>query len=134
MIKKIVKFFDKLEDKTRTALSRQPIIYALIGGIGVVLFWRGIWITADYFNLSGLTSIVISIVLLLITGLFVSFFIGDRVIISGLKQEKKIAEKTEAEVKGESDKLGAIETEIKKIEKDIDQIKSQISEENETNY
>ena len=48
MTKNIVKFFDKLEDKTRAMLSRMPILYAFVGGIGVVLFWRGVWHTTDF--------------------------------------------------------------------------------------
>ena len=35
---------------------------------------------------------------MLLIGLFVSFFIGDTILISGLKQEKKLTEKTEKEV------------------------------------
>ena len=48
LIAKISRFFDKLEDRVRSWLSHQPILYALIGGIGIVLFWRGVWHTADY--------------------------------------------------------------------------------------
>ena len=92
MIKHIIKFFDKLEDKVRGGLSRNPIIYTLIGGIAIVLFWRGVWLTADLFPfLTGPVSVVVSVSILLITGLFVSFFIGDQVIISGIKKEKKLA-------------------------------------------
>ena len=47
LTRKIVRFFDKLEDKIRGRLSHHPIFYALVGGIGVVLFWRGVWHTAD---------------------------------------------------------------------------------------
>jgi hypothetical protein len=38
------------------------------------------------------------IILTLITGLFISFFIGDSIIISGINQEKRIDEKTEEEI------------------------------------
>jgi hypothetical protein len=47
-MKKILDFFDKLEDKIRKWLSRHPIIYAFIGGAGVVIFWRGVWHTVDF--------------------------------------------------------------------------------------
>ena len=39
---------DKLEDHVRGFLSHYPIVYAFVGGIGVVIFWRGVWHTADY--------------------------------------------------------------------------------------
>lgn len=103
MVKKIVKFFDKLEDKVRGKLSHYPILYALIGGVGIVLFWRGVWHVADDMSLGSWTSIIISLILLLMTGLFVSFFIGHYIIFSGLKQEKKIEEKEEADIKAELD-------------------------------
>ncbi len=125
MIAKIVRFFDKLEDKVRTALSRHPIIYTLIGAAAIVLFWRGIWMTADLFPwLSGPVSLALSILVLLITGLFVSFFIGEQIIISGLKQEKKLFEKTEAEVREETGELAKIGEKLEEIEKDLHELKT----------
>lgn len=134
MVKKVVKFFDKIEDKVRSFLSRHPIIYAFIGGIGIVLFWRGVWHTADLFPfLNGPISIIISIVILLITGLFVSFFIGHSIILSGLKQEKKIEEKEISEIetemdilKKEKDLVNGIYSRLEKIEKVMIDIKSKI--------
>ncbi|MBI5079399.1 hypothetical protein HZB06_01870 [Candidatus Wolfebacteria bacterium] len=75
MVRKIVRFFDKLEDRIRAVLSRWPIVYAFIGAVGIVLFWRGVWITADMFPfMSGPVSVFISIIALLLTGFFVYFF------------------------------------------------------------
>src|SRR3989338_9252294 len=99
---KILRFFDKLEDRVRGRLSRTPIVYAFVGGIAVVIFWRGIWHLADELqSLGGWwrvffspdVSLIFSVLILLGTGLFVSFFIGDRIIMSGLRHEKKIEEK-----------------------------------------
>ena len=134
MIKNIIKFFDKIEDKTRSFLSRHPIIYAFIGGIGIVLFWRGVWHTADIFPfLNGPVSIIISIIILLTTGLFVSFFIGHSIILSGLKQEKKIEEKEISEIETEMDILkkkkdlvNGIYSRLEKIEKTLIDVKSKI--------
>src|SRR3989304_1902308 len=134
MIKKVVKIFDKTEDKIRAILSRHPIIYAFIGGIGIVLFWRGVWHTADLFPfLDGPMSIVISVIILLFTGLFVSFFIGHSIILSGLKQEKKIEEKEISEIetemdilKKEKDLVNGIYSRLEKIEKTLIDVKSKI--------
>ena len=38
---------NKLEYRVRFWFSKRPIFYGLIGGVGVVLFWRGVWHTAD---------------------------------------------------------------------------------------
>lgn len=120
MVRKVVHFFDRLEDKVRARLSRHPVLYALVGGVGIVLFWRGVWHTADYFTvLNGPISIVLSSILLLISGLFVSFFIGDRVIISGIKQEKKLDEKTADELAQEVSKLDRIESKLEEMDQDL---------------
>ncbi len=99
MLKKIVTFFDKLEDRVRITLSHIPIVYALVGAVGVILLWKGVWETAELIpGLHGIGSIVAGIIILLASGLLVSFFIGDSIIISGFKKEKKLVEKTESEI------------------------------------
>ena len=113
-------FFDKLEDSIRAALSRRPIVYALIGSTAIVLFWRGVWMIADDIPfLTGPVSIFLSVVILLVTGLFVSFFIGDTIIISGLKKEKRLDEKIVSEVKTEFDILQDIQKKLNDIEKEL---------------
>lgn len=125
---RIMRFFDKLEDYVRTRLSRWPIIYALVGGIGVVLFWRGVWMMADEMGLSSLGSIILSLIILLLTGLFVSFFVGDAIIISGLKREKKLIEKTEAEVDVELDAFKHMKEELDQELVTLAELKREIRE------
>jgi hypothetical protein len=134
-MKRLVRFFDRLEDKIRIRLSHTPIFYAIIGGVAIVLFWRGVWETADMLEHSGIRIFEIlfygpisgiwSSVVMLLTGLFVSFFIGDRIILTGIKREKKLEEKTEAEVKQESEmvnkmfiRLGNIERKLGMVDED----------------
>lgn len=131
MRKILIKFFDRLEDRVRIHLSHRAIFYALIGGMATVLFWRGIWHTADMLEksndssgilailFSGPVSLIMSIVILLLTGLFVSVFIGDKIIISGLKQEKKVFDKTESEVKEEGDMLFQIKSSLEQLRQEV---------------
>lgn len=130
---KIVNFFDKLEDRIRGGLSRHPFIYSFFGGSGVILFWRGIWHTADYFEhntawgnivFSSAGSMMLGISILLMTGLFVSVFIGDSIIMSGLKGEKKLVEKTEDELAEEKSEIQIVKDVVDHIEKDIHKLKS----------
>lgn len=119
-MKTILSFFDKLEDNIRAAFSRRPVIYAFVGGAAIVLFWRGVWMVADTIPfLTGPVSILVSVVVLLAMGLFVSFFIGDNIIISGLKKEKRLDEKIASEVKTELDILNDIQRRLNNIEKEL---------------
>ncbi len=123
MVYRILKFFDKLEDRVRARLSRRPIIYSLIGGVAIVLFWRGVWMIADQYSfMTGWVSVILSVTILLMTGLFASFFVGDQIIISGIKREKKVVEKTEGEIETEMTKLTEVELELKKIEMKLDRM------------
>jgi len=116
----LIHFFDKLEDDVRAMLSKHNIIYAFIGGVAIVLFWRGVWITADTIPfLTGPVSVLISVVVLLVTGLFVSFFIGDTIIISGIKKEKRLDERVASEVKTELDVLDDMQSKMNSIEQEL---------------
>ncbi|HYF12801.1 MAG TPA: hypothetical protein VD928_00685 [Candidatus Paceibacterota bacterium] len=124
-MRKIIHFFDKLEDRVRAQLAHSPVLYSLIGGVGIVLFWKGTWETAELAPwLYGPASIVVGVLIMLLTGLLVSFFIGDSIIISGFKREKKLVERSEQEII----KAGQITTDqiLKKLdhlEQDIHELK-----------
>lgn len=146
LFKKIYHFGDKLEDKVRGKLSHYPIIYAFFGGAGVIIFWRGIWRVGDFFseyfhtksftagpNLvpwwDGPICIVLGITILLLVGLFVSSFIGNEIIISGMRGEKKLDEKTEDEIRADLIADLKMKTEIKKISEKIEVLEKELEEE-----
>ena len=131
-MKKILHFFDTFEDRIRLHLSRHPIVYTFIGSIAIVLFWRGVWHTADMLAAKGgilgflfyePVNLIIVVLILLATGLFVSYFIGDTILISGLSGQKKINEKTEKEVREEEVKLSELRTAVSEIKKEIGEMK-----------
>ena len=126
MIKKVVIFFDKLEDKIRIKLSRHPVVYAIIGAIGIILVWKGVEDTAEIIGLTGPSAFFVGLVMLLLTGLLVTFFIGDSIILSGLKKEKKIVEKTEVEVKAEQTEMEYVVEELDHIERELQGLKSRL--------
>lgn len=128
MIKKILHVFDHLEDMVRGHLSRYPIAYALIGGVGVVLFWRGVWHTADEIPLlsNSWVSLIVGSGILLVTGIFVSAFVGSRLILTGLRGEKKMTEKTKEEIEAEETEIHKLENTLHKVEKEVSAIKEEI--------
>lgn len=139
MFKKFVRFFDRLEDRVRSGLSHHPVIYAFIAGFAVVVFWRGVWLTMDYFEfMTPVVSIVLSTAVMLATGTFISFFIGESILMSGLKEEKRIDQKTEQElieeeirlkrIISEIDEIKKLVEEISLVKKDVSEIKSRILE------
>lgn len=127
----IIKFFDHLEDHVRGGLSHYPLMYSLIGGTGVVLFWRGVWHTADDLQVmtwwgkilfSGPGSTLLGLTILLMTGLFVSIFIGDHIIMSGLKHDKKLIEKSEDEIEEELEEIQQEKRVLQKIESSLEKM------------
>ena len=121
--------FDKMEDGVRARLSRHPFIYTFIGGSSVVLFWRGVWHSADYLEqtsplgsviFSPLGCIILAITVLLLTGLFVSVFIGDSIIMSGIKHDKKIIEKTLADEEMEKGDIEKVLTAIVSMKNELE--------------
>lgn len=127
MIKQIYKILDKFEDKNRMLLSRHPIFYGFLTGIGIVLFWRGIWHTADQLFLiqNSLVSTILGAALLLAIGTFVSSFIGNEIIISGIKKEKTAVEKI---VAAEEQDLAHEFEDDARIMREIREVKSQLAE------
>jgi hypothetical protein len=126
LIKKIRKVVDKTEEQVRRRLSNYPFSYALIGGIGIVLFWRGIWHIADDINMASGISLVIGTIILVSTGIFVSEFIGKRLIISGLVGEKKITEKEEGEIETEESQIRNLQNTLNKLEKKLDHMETHL--------
>lgn len=122
----IVRFFDQLEDKIRGKLSHYPVLYAFIAGVAIVLFWRGVWHTADDLGIGSGTSLIMSIVIMLSSGIFVSFFIGDNIIMGGLRREKKLIEKTEKELRSEIISINDLNRELKAVRKELREIKKHL--------
>jgi hypothetical protein len=135
---KIEESISKTELKNRAYLSKHKFLYALLGGAGVVLYWRGIWHTADILESEGglllkiifspVGSILLGILLLSSIGLLVQEFIGADVIISGLKKEKQEIDKTEEELKKEEEAENKERELIKEIDEHLHHLEREIVE------
>ncbi|OHA91553.1 MAG: hypothetical protein A2758_00335 [Candidatus Zambryskibacteria bacterium RIFCSPHIGHO2_01_FULL_49_18] len=116
-MKRINRWFDRFEDKVRGFLSHYPMIYALVGGVGIVSFWRGVWETSDLLGIPSEASLVGGILILMSLGILVTEFLGNRIIISGLRGEKKLEEKTLKEIEDEEMFLSNLKNKVERIEK-----------------
>jgi hypothetical protein len=88
--------------------------------VGIVLVWKGVWETAELFPiLHGFPSFLIGVLILLTSGLLVSFFVGDSIIMSGFKREKKLVEKTQGEIHSEMDILLDIKKKVDSLERSM---------------
>jgi len=101
----------------RGFLSHYPMIYALVGGVGIVSFWRGVWETSDLLGIPSEASLVGGILILMSLGILVTEFLGNRIIISGLRGEKKLEEKTLKEIEDEEMFLSNLKNKVERIEK-----------------
>ncbi|MEI6042710.1 MAG: hypothetical protein WCQ00_04065 [bacterium] len=125
---KFFRLFGRTEDFTIGYLAKHPFWYSFFGGVAVVLFWRGVWETADMLATRtdalrwffyGPNQVIVSTVALILMGLMVSIFVGDRIIISGLRHEKKVEDRTEEIVSEEIITLKHIRDEIRALKSEI---------------
>lgn len=65
--KKLVKSQKKVFKKSK---RRHPILFILLAGSGLILFWRGLWVIADKTPIlsHGRISLLVGLALLLLTG------------------------------------------------------------------
>lgn len=122
-MRSIIKFFDELEDRVRARLSRHPVVYALISGLGIVLFFRGVWMGTDALAMPWEVSLMVSVIILLVTGTFALHFVSEQLIVTGLKREKKLIERTEEEVREETGRLKSVKAQLDRIEKTLEELK-----------
>ena len=123
LFSKILKFFDKIEDKIRHWLSHWPVLYAIVGIVGIVLVWRGVWHLADSMNLNSWLSILIGTIVLLLSGLLVAIAIGDEVLISAWRGRRKVTEISLGETLTLAEKIDEINKMLVKIEERLGAVK-----------
>lgn len=79
--------------EVRRRLRKRPFLYALFGGTGVVLFWRGVWHMADEipYLQDAWVSLAVGTAMLFASGLLVFQLIGQAAL------EERIDDLTQAE-------------------------------------
>ena len=73
-------------------------------------------------GMSNFASGLIGAIILLSTGIFVSYFVGDQILLSGLRGEKKIIEKTENELESEVNKLDNLNHKLNELKEMVEKL------------
>lgn len=115
----VTNIFLQIEERARTYFERIPFVHAFLGGVGVVLFWRGVWEIADRMRIDPIASIVIGSLLLGAIGLFLHTFVGNAIIIKNVEKDKRMTKKAEHEI-------ASVEKDVKKEEVTLDQLSAKI--------
>ena len=76
----------------------------------------------------GPISFIVGLVILYTTGAFTSSFIGNELILSGLRGEKKLSEKTEVDLRNEVTAISDIKDELSIISKKLEILQKQAHE------
>jgi hypothetical protein len=137
----------KLVNRIHIFLSHHSYLYALIAGVGIVLFWRGVWHTVDAVHLvlnhyhmtgsldlggqpwwDGPLSFIAGCALLYFTRAFVSSFIGNELILSGLRTEKKLTREADTELKSEMTTVASIKEELSTITEALGDLEAEIKD------
>ncbi len=137
----------KIFNRFHIFLSHHSYLYATIVGIGIVLFWRGVWHSVDTFHLyinhyystgstslldhpwwDGPASFLAGCLVLYVTRAFVSSFIGNELILSGLRAEKRLAKATEDDVKTEVSTISDIKHTVSAISRKLEELEVQVKD------
>lgn len=114
-----------IEDRARAFFEKFPFVHAFLAGVGVILFWRGIWELADYFAIHPLISVLVGVVLLVAIGLFIQTFVGNAIIIKSVTHttnvDKRILKEIESEVAEEEVNLLTLNKKIDALVKKIEE-------------
>ena len=100
-MKPITKMLLDIEERARRYFEKIPFVQAFLAGVGVIIFWRGIWELLDTVKVSPLTSIILGSLILGGVGAFIQTFIGNTIIIKEVKQEENKEKKEIKKIEGE---------------------------------
>jgi hypothetical protein len=121
---KITKILLTMEESARRYFEKVPFLQAFIAGVGVIIFWRGVWELLDDMRVSPTLSIVLGCLLLAGVGVFLQTFIGNTIIIKNVHQEEKTEQKElhklEGHVKVEEVTLAELSRKLDALAEKID--------------
>lgn len=111
-LKNIKKGFEQFEIKTRKKLKAHHFLFAFVGGVGVIMFWYGVWdITSKI--MPSWCSMIIGMLILIFLGIFIIETVGKEALVEEIEQATKNEKKT-------VERLEKIEAKLEKTEKRLE--------------
>jgi hypothetical protein len=121
----ITKKLLRTEEGARKFFEKVPFIHAFLAGVGVIIFWRGVWELFDQIGITPVQSIIMGVVLLGGIGVFIQTFLGNTIIIKDVakkeKSETKLIKEVESEVSGEEITLKQLAEKIDRLTKKLEE-------------
>ncbi len=115
-----------IEETARKFFERIPFMHAFLAGVGVILFWRGVWELADIQKLDPIASIILGSFLLGGIGLFIQTFVGNSIIIKTVKKEERTEKQTEKKAELALEEVEREEITLIQLSKKIDELNNKI--------
>ena len=116
-----------IEEKARKYFEQFPFLQAILAGIGVIVFWRGIWEGLDQTGVSPFASIILGIIILGAVGVFVQTFSAHSILFQEVYtedlEERKIMKELAKEENTESISLAEISIKLDQIMKRMEENK-----------
>lgn len=126
-MKYFTNIFLRIEEQARTYFERFPFAHAFLGGVGVVLFWRGVWEIADRMRIDPVISIIVGSLLLGAIGLFLHTFVGNAIIIKNVEKDKRLTTKAEHEIQAVEQNIKQEEVTLSQLSEKLDRLEKSIS-------
>jgi hypothetical protein len=127
-MKHITSFLLRIESCSRNFFEQIPFIHGFLAGIGIVLFWRGVWHIADEIQLSSVASLIIGSILLGAIGLFLHTLVGNAIIIKNVEKDTTTSKKTEKELLEVEANIQQEELTLQTLQKELDKIHKKLDE------
>ncbi len=118
--------FLNIEARARSKFEKYPFFHAFLAGVGVILFWRGVWEQADRLEVGPITSIVVGGLLLGAIGLFLQTFVGNTIIIKKVEKEKALDKKTEQDVTAVKSEVRREEVTLSRLGDKLEEIEAKV--------
>lgn len=110
-LKKIEEKLEKFQKIERKKIRAHHFLFAFLGGVGVILFWAGVWAIAEtMLGMHPFAMMLSGIAILSFLGIFISETVGEEILTDDSKKEDYIIDK----------KIHKIDKRLKSIEEKLE--------------